>query len=127
MAYNHAQILHALASRLNERPFQSSRRIAADLRIARDTVCRALKIGGTTFSELRREAIERHLNALVGDSGRPMSAKEVANLLGCSSRSLLRWRRRLTVVAPGVSGIPAGAHQPLVPATDGLSTIEPPE
>ncbi len=94
MTYNHRAVVRAVRTRLYQRPFESSSRIADDLGVARDTLRRALSSGGVTFSDLRHEAIVARLKSL-SEADRPMSAKEMSNLLGCSSRSLLRWRLRL--------------------------------
>jgi AraC-like DNA-binding protein len=94
MAYDHRVIVLAARRALQERPAATLTQVAIALQVDRHTVARAFRIEGLAFGEERRREIVCKLEALPPV---PLSMKQVANILGCSSKSVKRWRARFVI------------------------------
>jgi hypothetical protein len=99
MGYDHAKVRREVLRMLNAQPVRSLKSIAAELRVDRHTITRVLRASGTNFSQARQEALNSQMDSILGQS-RPLLMKEVAQLLGCSSRTLRsRMARRQRAVS----------------------------
>ena len=112
MAYDPRVVVASLRRLLAAQPTMTLTMAARRLGLDRHTIARALRRMNATFSDERRVAICSALDALVA-TGRPMSSKEVANLLGCSTRSAARWsgRRSRSERPVGERGVRGGKSE----------------
>jgi hypothetical protein len=91
VAYDPCGVRDAVVRQLARAPGQRKAVTASILGIDRHTLKRALSSAGTTYETLQDEA-RRTLLVKVRDSGRVLSAKETAVVLGfMTSRALRRW------------------------------------
>ena len=92
MAYARADIARRVKTLLEDRPGRSLQSIAEDMRIERHTICRCLReTYDCTFSELKTRVSSSVFETLAVN-GRLTSWKELAAQLGCSVKTMERWR-----------------------------------
>jgi IS30 family transposase len=94
VAYDHFDVTKRVMILLNRTPAVTQSEASRVLGIDRHTINRALRrTSGRGFRALQDDAIATRLSQL-RDSARPLSQKEIAALIGCSSVRAYRGHRR---------------------------------
>lgn len=93
MAYDHRTVVQRVREELSTEPFMSLEVAATRLGVSRHTIIRALKEVKSSYAKERRRFAFARLDAARQD-GRLRSTKEMAAIVGCSTRSLARLMSR---------------------------------
>lgn len=88
--YRAEAIVAAVRRRLASNPMARLGTLSIDLKIDRHTICRAIKrLANRTFEDLRVDSVNDEVHRLLQQEV-PLSQKEMATRLGCSSKTMSR-------------------------------------